>query len=47
MKSKKKIPKKEVAKIVKSKSRKHQLPPNKREEPKTTYKRDKKIDLEE
>ena len=45
--SKKKLTKKEVAKIVKSSSRKHKLPPNKVVTPKKAYKRDRKVEEDE
>ena len=42
-----KITKKQKAKLVKEQSRKHAIPPNKKQEPKTTYKRNKRVDPEE
>lgn len=44
-KRKNKLSKQEVAKIVKSTSRRHKLPPNKVEETRKVYKRNKKVDL--
>lgn len=40
----KKLTKKEVAKIVKSVSRKHKIPPNKVEDNPKVYKREKNVD---